>query len=957
MSEQLAVMLRLLFVALFNHLWQSTLFAAAILALTFLLRRNGARVRHLLWLAASLKFLVPFALVAALGALIPWHPAPAEHSAAVPRVLSWAGDFTAPMSGNMVYPNPLAATPDHQGVTVWSWLMLAGVAVWALGVVFVAVRWLVRWLDIRRALRASVALPDTDFPAPVRVTDRQFEPGVVGIFRPVLLLPQGIEERLTPEQMRAVLAHERCHLRWRDNLTAALHMRVEALFWFFPPVWWIGARLIEERERDCDEQVVRDGHAPRSYAEGILAVCEHYITSRLPSVSGVSGADLRQRVESIVRNALVLKLDRPRKLALAAIACCAVALPIGAGMVSGNAWQMLFSSPYPAAMVGYMEAGNALTEHLILARVGHGSALTCPAPGQEFFNKRNALAATVAKLSADDGEKALLFAVAANSTRDVQRLLAGGAARSGDGFLRPDSLMNVAAEFADPPMLELLTGAGFSLDERGSGGIGNFGATPLMTAISRGRLDNADWFIRHGADVSAVDKYGNSALVNAMIACSDRSLVARLINAGAVPNGKARQIAEHLGVNFNAAPATAASAQTAAAVPPASTPGSTPYSLTDDEMKESRVTPSQAELDAQAWRLDAQAWRLDSSTRYVEARGDFDGDGREDRAILAVPSSGWMEDVLVKLSSRNPDKWQAVSRFYHDEPSSTPRSGIRTVEPGTYLTICSNDRLQCDESEQTRVKLKHAGIDWFLPGSAGTVGYWDEAAGKFLKGRISDKAGRTAMAVGTNLAAAAAPIVPNGVPIEQARRIAPLEEGNFLQVIPLDSGGQPLWAPPSFGNMPPPLTDEELEQQWPRPDQKDLDAEPLRSRSPTRYTELTADFDGDGKPDRAVLRVEAAGWKEGLFVQLSSAQPGKWQPLNSVGHNQQSRQLLMGVSLVPPGTYVTACGKGYRRFCADEPREVVLKHPGIDYFQFESANSYVFWDEDRGQLRRVWISD
>ena len=71
MSEQLAVMLRLLFVALFNHLWQSTLFAAAIAGLALLLRRNGARVRYVLWLAASLKFLVPFAVLAALGALIP----------------------------------------------------------------------------------------------------------------------------------------------------------------------------------------------------------------------------------------------------------------------------------------------------------------------------------------------------------------------------------------------------------------------------------------------------------------------------------------------------------------------------------------------------------------------------------------------------------------------------------------------------------------------------------------------------------------------------------------------------------------------------------------------------------------------------------------------------------------------------------------------------------------------
>jgi beta-lactamase regulating signal transducer with metallopeptidase domain len=71
------------------------------------------------------------------------------------------------------------------------------------------------------------------------------EPGLVGIFRPVILLPEGIDTRLSQTEIDAVLAHEICHLQRRDNLTAALHMLVEALFWFHPLVWWLGA----QRER------------------------------------------------------------------------------------------------------------------------------------------------------------------------------------------------------------------------------------------------------------------------------------------------------------------------------------------------------------------------------------------------------------------------------------------------------------------------------------------------------------------------------------------------------------------------------------------------------------------------------------------------------------------------------------------------------------------------------------
>ncbi len=50
-----------------NHLWQSTAFAAAVALLTLALRGNRARTRHWVWMAASLKFLVPFAILAALG--------------------------------------------------------------------------------------------------------------------------------------------------------------------------------------------------------------------------------------------------------------------------------------------------------------------------------------------------------------------------------------------------------------------------------------------------------------------------------------------------------------------------------------------------------------------------------------------------------------------------------------------------------------------------------------------------------------------------------------------------------------------------------------------------------------------------------------------------------------------------------------------------------------------------
>ena len=83
-----------------------------------------------------------------------------------------------------------------------------------------------------------------------------------GIRQPILLWPASIADRLADDHIEAILAHELCHVARRDNLWAAVHMVVQTLFWFHPLVWWIGARLVDERERACDESVVAAGSEP-----------------------------------------------------------------------------------------------------------------------------------------------------------------------------------------------------------------------------------------------------------------------------------------------------------------------------------------------------------------------------------------------------------------------------------------------------------------------------------------------------------------------------------------------------------------------------------------------------------------------------------------------------------------------------------------------------------------------
>jgi beta-lactamase regulating signal transducer with metallopeptidase domain len=333
--------------ALINHLWQSTLCVAAIGLLTLTLRQSGAHARHGLWLAASLKFLVPFALLASLAAHLGAGPTTAAsptsmitvvHQIAQPiasdafertPAIMEAVTPTASMSEASRYEVPAHKSPGTPRFKAWAATL--PFALWAIGFLAVIGFWGNRWMRIRAAVKSALPL-DVKAPVPVVAADSSLEPGLVGILRPVLLLPKGIMDRLTAAELQAIMAHEVCHLRRRDNLTALCHMLVEAVFWFYPLVWWIGARLIHERERACDEAVVMSGNDPMVYAESILKVCRFYVESPVACASGVTGSDLKQRIEGILSERALRSVSMARRALIAAVLAV-----IGFGIYKGTA--------------------------------------------------------------------------------------------------------------------------------------------------------------------------------------------------------------------------------------------------------------------------------------------------------------------------------------------------------------------------------------------------------------------------------------------------------------------------------------------------------------------------------------------------------------------------------------------------------------------------------------------
>jgi bla regulator protein blaR1 len=331
--------------SLANHLWQSTLFAGVAGLLALLLKRNRAAVRYGLWLTASTKFLLPFSLLIVLGHQMEW---PTDRVEAPTLLISTVEGFGYPFTSETTAV-PVAAEPPTPASVTTSRLWIPLLFVWLCGAAFVAFRWVREWRRMRLSLVAATPL-ELNLPLRVLTTSSAVEPGIVGVVRPVLLLPKGLLERLTPAQVDAVFTHELCHVRRRDNLAAALHMMVEVLFWFHPLVWWIERRLVDERERACDEEVLRSGGEPQIYAEGILNICRFYKESPLVCISGVTGSNLKKRIEEIMRNQVARKLSFSRFALLAAVAILSLAGPVLVGVVTATGGKTESAAPTsPAA--------------------------------------------------------------------------------------------------------------------------------------------------------------------------------------------------------------------------------------------------------------------------------------------------------------------------------------------------------------------------------------------------------------------------------------------------------------------------------------------------------------------------------------------------------------------------------------------------------------------------------
>jgi beta-lactamase regulating signal transducer with metallopeptidase domain len=247
--------------ALVHFIWQGTLVAAVLAVALYGLRRRSANARYVACcVGMAVMMLAP---AATFAALVWWRSAP---------VTAGAGGLLPLEAG--------ATAAWHRLAAMLPQLTL----LWLVGAGGLQLRALVHWSNAQRLKhRGTHAAPETCRRSlaelrdrlEIRRTVRIFEsslaavPMLIGWLRPVILVPAGAVTGLSPQQLRAVLAHELAHVRRHDYLVNLIQAVFESLLFYHPAVWWLSHRLRVEREYCCDDVAVRLGGGALAYAQAL----------------------------------------------------------------------------------------------------------------------------------------------------------------------------------------------------------------------------------------------------------------------------------------------------------------------------------------------------------------------------------------------------------------------------------------------------------------------------------------------------------------------------------------------------------------------------------------------------------------------------------------------------------------------------------------------------------------
>jgi hypothetical protein len=297
-----------------------------------LLRGQSAALRHSVWSAA----LAATVLLVPLSVVTPAFRIPLDLPERVhgPRTESASGSFElrpdhAPAYDRWILgarrPGAASAMPGAHGRTPGGGLIAWIPPVWAIGASFLLLRIVLARVQLARVRRSARPIAEPSVLALAneiagRMGVRDFEllssreiatPVAFGLFRAAVMLPAAATS-WPRERLRVALVHELCHLRRRDALTQLVGDVAQAIHWYDPLARLAVRRLTLERERACDDEVLRGGVRGVDYAGHLVSMAGSLVRRR-----GLPGSALTMaRVSGLEARLLSILAPAPRRRAL-----------------------------------------------------------------------------------------------------------------------------------------------------------------------------------------------------------------------------------------------------------------------------------------------------------------------------------------------------------------------------------------------------------------------------------------------------------------------------------------------------------------------------------------------------------------------------------------------------------------------------------------------------------------
>jgi len=134
-------------------------------------------------------------------------------------------------------------------------------------------------------------------------SDRIQGPLLIGILKPVVIVPVGMFTHLSVSQVESILTHELYHLKRGDALINLMQLFLEGVLFYNPALWFISDIIRREREHSCDDAVVLTGKDPVNYAKALVKLAEQQQYIRLaPGAGGSKKHHFTARIKRIINN-------------------------------------------------------------------------------------------------------------------------------------------------------------------------------------------------------------------------------------------------------------------------------------------------------------------------------------------------------------------------------------------------------------------------------------------------------------------------------------------------------------------------------------------------------------------------------------------------------------------------------------------------------------------------------